>query len=93
MAELPSNLDELRRDPRAAALLKNRVLLQSLLDSPDARRMLELLQRSGGQGLRDAAARGDAKALAGMIRQVAGTREGAALAQRLGRAVPPDRAD
>ena len=93
MKENQPGLDGLTRDPKAAGLLKNRALLQSLLDSPDARRMLELLQRSGGQGLRDAAARGDAKALAGMIRQVAGTREGAALAQRLGRAVPPDRAD
>lgn len=89
MADIPSNLDELKRDPKAAALLKNRELLQSLLASPDTRRLMELLGQSGGAGLKSAAAKGDTKALAGMVRQVMGTREGAALVEKLGRAVPP----
>ena len=57
MADIPSNLDELKRDPKAAALLNNRALLQSLLASPDTRRLLELLRQKGGEGFRDAAAR------------------------------------
>ena len=50
MTDIPSNLDELKRDPKAAALLKNRELLQSLLSSPDTRRLMELLGRNGGAG-------------------------------------------
>ena len=46
MTDIPSNLDELKRDPKAAALLKNRELLQSLLSSPDTRRLMELLGRN-----------------------------------------------
>ena len=90
MADIPSNLDELKRDPKAAALLNNRALLQSLLASPDTRRLLELLRQKGGEGFRDAAARGDARALAGIIQQAMGTREGAQLAEKLRRAVPPE---
>ena len=89
MTDIPSNLDELKRDPKAAALLKNRVLLQSLLSSPDTRRLMERLGRNGGAELKTAAARGDTKTLAGMVRQVMDTREGAALVEKLGRAVPP----
>lgn len=88
MTDIPSNLDELKRDPKAAALLKNRELLQSLLSSPDTRRLMELLGRNGGAELKTAA-RGDTKTLAGMVRQVMDTREGAALVEKLGRAVPP----
>ena len=89
MTDIPSNLDELKRDPKAAALLKNRELLQSLLSSPDTRRLMELLGRNGGAELKTGAAKGDTKALAGMVRQVMDTREGAALVEKLGRAVPP----
>ena len=90
MEKPPSNLDELKKDPRAAGLLKNQALLQSLLSSPDTRRLMELLLQRGGDGLKAAAARGDTQALAGMLRQVMDTREGAALADRLRRAVPPE---
>ena len=83
MTDIPSNLDELKRDPKAAALLKNRELLQSLLSSPDTRRLMELLGRNGGAELKTAAARGDTKTLAGMVRQVMDTREGAALVEKL----------
>ena len=95
MTDIPSNLDELKRDPKAAALLKNRELLQSLLSSPDTRRLMELLGRAldklseEAAELKTAAAKGDTKTLAGMVRQVMDTREGAALVEKLGRTVPP----
>ena len=43
MANPQSNLDELMKDPKAAGLLKNKALLQSLMQSPDTQRLMELL--------------------------------------------------
>ena len=45
MANPRSNLDELMKDPKAAGLLKNKALLQSLMQSPDTQRLMELLSQ------------------------------------------------
>ena len=79
-------LDELMKDPRAAALLRDKAALEALLRSPDAQALMAMLSRAGEGGLKsaaDAAARGDASALMGLVGQVMNTREGAAAAQRL----------
>ena len=60
MANPQSNLDELMKDPKAAGLLKNKALLQSLMQSPDTQRLMELLSQNAGDGLKTAAARVDA---------------------------------
>ena len=70
MANPQSNLDELMKDPKAAGLLKNKALLQSLMQSPDTQRLMELLSQNAGDGLKTAAAKGDTGALLGMVRQV-----------------------
>ena len=58
MANPQSNLDELMKDPKAAGLLKNKALLQSLMQSPDTQRLMELLSQNAGDGLKTAAAKG-----------------------------------
>ena len=67
MANPQSNLDELMKDPKAAGLLKNKALLQSLMQSPDTQRLMELLSQNAGDGLKTAAAKGDTGALLGMV--------------------------
>ena len=67
MANPQSNLDELMKDPKAAGLLKNKALLQSLMQSPDTQRLMELLSQNAGDGLKTAAAKGDTGALLGML--------------------------
>ena len=70
MANPQSNLDELMKDPKAAGLLKNKALLQSLMQSPDTQRLMELLSQNAGDGLKTAAAKGDTGALLGTLTAV-----------------------
>ena len=83
MANPQSNLDELMKDPKAAGLLKNKALLQSLMQSPDTQRLMELLSQN--------AAKGDTGALLGMVRQVMQSSEGARLVQNISQAVPKEK--
>ena len=86
MKEPQSGLEGLARDPRAAGLLKNRQLLQDLAASPDAQALMGLLNREAGGGLHNAAqsaSRGDLSALTQLVRQVAGSAEGARLVQQI----------
>ena len=81
-----SNLDELARSPQAAGLLKHREALMGLAKSPDAQRLMELLNREAGGGLKsaaDAAAKGDTGALTGLVQQLMASREGADLVSRI----------
>ena len=91
MANPQSNLDELMKDPKAAGLLKNKALLQSLMQSPDTQRLMELLSQNAGDGLKTAAAKGDTGALPGMVRQVMQSSEGARLVQNISQAVPKEK--
>ena len=90
MANPRSNLDELMKDPKAAGLLKNKALLQSLMQSPDTQRLMELLSQNAGDGLKTAA-KGDTGALLGMVRQVMQSSEGARLVQNISQAVPKEK--
>lgn len=86
MKENQPGLDGLTRDPKAAGLLKNRALLNELVRSPDARKLMGLLDREAAGGLQhaaDSAAKGDLSALTRLIRQVAGSGEGARLVQQI----------
>lgn len=85
-----SNLDELMKDPKAAGLLKNKALLQSILNAPDTQRLIQLLDQTAGGDLKQAAssaAKGDASALSGLVRQVMSSEEGARLIQQLNQKV------
>ena len=50
-----SNLDELMKDPKAAALLKDQALLQRVLQSPDTKRLMETLSQKFGDQLQHTA--------------------------------------
>ena len=77
-----SNLDELMKDPKAASLLKNKALMQSILNAPDTQRLMQLLDQKAGADLKQAAA-GNTQALSGLVRQVMGSEEGSRLIQQL----------
>lgn len=86
MSVSPSNLDELMKDPKAAGLLKNKALLQSILNAPDTKRLMQLLNQQAGGDLKQAArsaADGNPSALSDLVRQVMDSAEGARLIQQL----------
>lgn len=91
MPESHNNLDQLMRDPKAAALLKQKDLLKRLMQSPDTQKLMEMLNKQSGGGLKtaaSAAAKGDAGQLAGLVQQVMQSKEGAQLVERINQAVP-----
>lgn len=83
-------MDQNRTDP-TAALKHNRALLEQVIHSPDAQRLMELLNRNAGGKLKTAAASaalGDTKDLLSMVRQVMADPEGAKLVERLNQTAP-----
>lgn len=81
-----SNLDELMKDPKAAALLKDQALLQRVLQSPDTKRLMETLSQKFGDQLQhtaQSAVHGDRQALSSLAKQVMGSQEGTRLLQQL----------
>ena len=91
MSKPQSNLDELMKNPKAASLLQNKDFIQQILRSPDAKRLMELLNQSAGEGLKsaaDAAVKGDPSQLTGLINQVMQSREGAQVVERIQNTVP-----
>ena len=79
-----------KTDP-TAALKHNRALLEQVIHSPDAQRLMELLNRNAGGKLKTAAASaalGDTKDLLSMVRQVMADPEGAKLVERLNQTAP-----
>lgn len=78
----------------ADQLKQNKALLEQVVHSPDAQRLKELLDRTAGDRLKQAAtsaARGDAGDLLAMVRQVMDSPEGAKLVERLNRTAPGQR--
>ena len=83
-------MDQKKPDP-TAALEQNRALLEQVVHSPDAQRLMELLNQTSGGKVKTAAASaalGDTKDLLAMVRQVMGSPEGAQLIQRLIQTAP-----
>lgn len=80
------NFDELLKDKQAAGLLKNTAKLEHLRDAPETRRVFDLLSRSAGGDLEQAAqraAQGDSAQLTDAIRKVMGSPEGARLIRKM----------
>lgn len=83
--ELPNDIF---KSPQAAQLLKNKDQVMRLMNSPDAQRLMQLLQQSGGAGLQgaaDAALQGDPSQLMGMVQQLMHSPEGAKTVENLNR--------
>ena len=55
MNKKKSDLNDLMSSPQAANLLKNKQGLENLMKSGEAQRLMELLNRNAGGGLKDAA--------------------------------------
>ena len=91
MANPRSNLDELMKDPKAAGLLKNKALLQSLMQSPDTQRLMELLSQNAGDGLKTAAAKGGHRRPARHGAAGHAEQRGARLVQNISQAVPKEK--
>jgi hypothetical protein len=91
MPEHNFNLDEMLKDPQAANLLKNKRKLQQLINSPDAKKLVELLSQKGGSDLQSAAKAamsGDASALVGLMQEVMQRPEGAKAVEGISRNIP-----
>ncbi len=82
----------LGRDPQAAALLGDRAALSALLRSDEAKTLAQLLQRVGGDGLRQAAqsaAEGDSAALAALVEKLRADPKGAQALRQMDRKIDP----
>lgn len=82
---------DLLHSPQAQALLRNKEQVMSLADSPDAKRLMELLSRAGGAGLENAAqaaVKGEPQALIRIMQSVLSTPEGAKTAESISRELP-----
>ncbi len=85
MSQQP-NLNAFQQNPEAAALLQNQAALKALLQSPDAKRLMELLTQQNGQQLKQAAAKagtGDTASLSAMLNNLSQSQEGRQLMDRL----------
>ena len=91
MAAPKSNLNDLMKSPEAAALLKNKEALTRIMSPPDTKALMEILNRQAGGGLKgapDAAMKGDAKALAGIVEHLMQSKEGAEVVGRISGTLP-----
>lgn len=93
MSQSNSNLDDLMKSPQAAGLLKNKDAVMGLMKSPDAQKLMQMLNQSGGDGLKSAAnsaIKGDASQLMGMLQKLMSSKEGADIVNRINNAMPKE---
>ena len=79
-------LDALLKSEQAAKLMKDSRKLEQLKESPESRRLFQLLDQNTGGTLEqaaDKASRGDTEALMGAIRQLMGNPEGQKLIEQM----------
>ena len=83
--------DDIFRSPQAAQLLKDKDRLMGMMNSPDTKRLMELLHKSGGDGLQSAAQaamQGDTAKLMNLVQQVMATPEGARAVENINKNLP-----
>ena len=84
------NLNEVLNSPKTADLLKNRQAMEALLNSNEARRLMELLNQNSGGGLKDAAQsamKGDTAQLMGLVQGLMNNPQSAKLVEELNKKV------
>ena len=84
------NLNEMLNSPKTADLLKNRQAMESLLNSNEARKLMELLNQNSGGGLKDAAQsamKGNTSQLMGLVQNLMSDPQSAKLVDELNKKV------
>ena len=90
MKQKQSDLDGLLRTPQAASLLKNKQAMENLMKSGEAQRLMELLNKNAGSGLKDAAQsamNGDASQLMGLVQGLMKDPQSAKLVEELNKKI------
>ncbi|MBC5735938.1 MULTISPECIES: hypothetical protein [Oscillospiraceae] len=88
-----SNLDALMKTPQGAVIAKHKDEIMGLMQSSDAQKLMEMLNKSAGGGLKgaaDAAMKGDTSQLMDLMGRVMSSKEGAEVVGRINKAVPKD---
>jgi len=91
MQENKSNLDEMLSSPQAAQIMKDKRTIMELANSPDAKKLMQLLKQSSGGGLQNAAQaalNGDTSALMELMGRVMQNPEGVKAVEGIGRNIP-----
>ena len=89
--EQKPNLDEMLNSPQAAEILKDKRMLSDLINSPDTKKLMELLKQTGGAQLQSAAKSamgGDTSALVELMGRVMQRPEGAKAVEGISKNIP-----
>lgn len=90
MKQKQSDLDGLLQTPQAASLLKNKQAMENLMKSGEAQRLMELLNKNAGSGLKDAAQsamNGDTSQLMGLVQGLMKDPQSAKLVEELNKKI------
>lgn len=75
--------------PQAAKLLKDKAAVESLVKSPDTKALMEMLNQGGGlKAAAEAAMKGDASKLQGLLDRLMKDPGGAKVVERINKSVP-----
>ena len=91
MKKQQPDLSQVMSSSQAANLLKNKQAVQALLQSGEAKRLMELLNRSAGGGLKDAAQsamKGDSTRLTQLVEGLMKDPEAAKMVEQLNKNIP-----
>jgi hypothetical protein len=91
MRQIPKNLEQLLSSPEAANLMNNKDALQSLSNSPEAQKLIQILsQKNGGnlQAATNAAMQGDPSQLGKILSEATQNPEIAQAIQNLSKNFP-----
>ena len=86
------DLNAVLHSPQAAGLLKNKQAVENLMKSGEAKRLMELLNQSAGDGLKSAAQsamKGDSAQLAKLVEGLMQNPEAAKMAEQLNKNFKP----
>lgn len=90
MNQNKSDFNEVLTSPQAANLLKNKQVMENLMKSDEAQRLMELLNQNAGSGLKDAAQsamKGDTTQLMGLVQNLMKDPKNAKLVEDLNRKI------
>lgn len=85
------SLEELMKSPQASQLIKDQESLKGLANSPDAQKLIQLLNQNAGgrlKGAAEAAMKGDASQLISVLNQVMQSPDGARAVEGIQKRLP-----